>query len=43
MDQMQADGDASIIKFQRLDHKQDFILYKDPAQLAQDEKIAKNL
>ena len=32
-----------MIKFQRMDFKEDFILYKDPAQLAQEEKIAKNL
>ena len=31
VDQSQADGDASIIKFQRFDHKNDLILYKDPA------------
>ena len=33
LDSYQADGDASIIKFQRLDQRKEFVLYKDPEQV----------
>ena len=36
-------SDQSLNKFQRFDHKNDFILYKDPALVAQDNIIANNL
>ena len=42
VDQNQA-GDSKMIKFQKLDHRNDFVLYKEPQQLAQEDSIARNL
>ena len=43
VDSMQVDGDASIIKFQRMNYAGELVLYKDPDQLKQEQLIAQNL